>query len=442
MSSRTLVLAALAVACTAAAGGVAQATPSGSSWTRISGPTGAGADLGLARTADGVLHVIWERGTSPATISNTRISPSGKTLGTATVAGGWDGNGGLALLTMPDGSLRLFVTGGHTKGLGSAAVGVNMLTAPASGSGWTLDPGRVWGGASAYSAGSLAATLTKDGQPVSAWAGAGLDFVHVGLDPSGPTPSFGSSMLTAELATDSGSGGVVLSGISIGHPAGTYVQQVLPSPGPAHVLPSATDGRDSGLAARIGAPGVYVAYTDGKTAKLYRYGGGTKTLARGPFQTAKVFAGPAGRLWIVWGDSNDGLFVTRSNKAVSAFEPVQTLKLPANSSLENAEAEGSAGPLDLFADVLVGGNDRGFWHTFVLARFSLRASVAKAKTGAKVTLSVRDAGDPVAGATVTVGGKHLKTDTKGRVSLTLGPGSYSASASAAGYAAASATFHV
>src|SRR5215831_18286799 len=84
------------------AGAAGAARSPATAWSRISGPTQPGLQLGLARTADGVLHVIWNRGSTPTTISETRLSPSGKTVGTSTVASGWNGNVGLALLVMPD----------------------------------------------------------------------------------------------------------------------------------------------------------------------------------------------------------------------------------------------------------------------------------------------------------------------------------------------------
>ena len=102
-----LVAAALAsalVAAAAAAGSAATSTP----WNRISGPTAPGAQLGLARTSDGVLHVIWNRGATPTSIFETRLSSAGKTVGTSTVAGGWNGNNGLALVVMRDRTLQLF----------------------------------------------------------------------------------------------------------------------------------------------------------------------------------------------------------------------------------------------------------------------------------------------------------------------------------------------
>src|SRR5262245_42357834 len=107
--------AAIALGAIALAAGIAlaaQARPTaGTAWARISGPTQPGAQLGLARTADGVLHVVWNKGATPTSIYETRVSPTGKAIGTSTVASGFDGNGGLALLAMPDKSLRLFAAG-------------------------------------------------------------------------------------------------------------------------------------------------------------------------------------------------------------------------------------------------------------------------------------------------------------------------------------------
>ena len=91
--------------------GAVGAAPAASTWSRISGPVQAGSQLGLARTSDGVLHVIWNRGNSSTSIFETRLSPAGKAVGTSTVTTGWQGNGGLALVVMPDKTLRLFAPG-------------------------------------------------------------------------------------------------------------------------------------------------------------------------------------------------------------------------------------------------------------------------------------------------------------------------------------------
>ena len=412
-------LAAVAVAAAAASG---RATSAGSGWTRISGPSQAGSQLGLARSADGVLHVIWNRGNSPTSIFETRLSPAGKAAGTSTVAAGWQGNNGLALVVMPDKTLRLFAVG---------AGGVNTFTAPATGGHWTLQGGASWGGPVAESAYVIGATVAKDGQPVTAWRGNAAAGVPPG---SIPQDGYEAGMTESFLSTDAAGGAIVLSGATNAGQGGVYVQRVLPSPGPHVVLPPLGKEWGNGLSGRIGAPGVYVAYADGKAARLYRYGGKSRTLATGAYSSATLCAGPRGRLWIAWGDNGGNVSVTRSNRAASALEPVQRLKLPPG-ALTFLQCEGSTGPADLFASAQLGG---GFWHAHVPAQLSLRAQAARTK----VTISARDAGDPVAGAAVTVGGKHLTTSTNGRVSLTLRPGSYSVSAAAAGYSPASARVSV
>jgi len=209
-----------------------------------------------------------------------------------------------------------------------------------------------------------------------------------------------------------------------------------------------------------------VAWADGnaETVKLTRYLGPTQTLVHGPLpggglggaNTTNVFAAPGGRLWVAWwADRSNYVFVTRSNEAVSRWEPVQTLTLPANNNgvlpTSQIQGNGSTGPLDLFIDTTIG-NEGGFMYTRVRALFELRESVvkyfktAKTKTApvrALVDLSVRDVGDPVAGVHVSVAGKHLVTGAKGLVTLPLVPGSsYTASAGAPGYAPASISFTI
>jgi hypothetical protein len=421
--SYRLAVAALAAAAAAAAALAAQGASS--AWTRVSGPTQPGAQLGLARTKDGVLHVIWNRGATNTSIFETRLSPTGKPAGTATVATGWEINNGLGLVVMPDGTLQLFAPG---------VDGIRTFTAPAGGGSWTQQSVAAWGGPVAESAGVIGATLTKDGQPVTAWRGNAAE----GVPPASiPQNGYEGGMTVSYLATDAASGAVVLAGETNSGQGGAYVQQILPSPGPKVVLGQLAKDWSNGLSARIGASGVYVANADGKAATLYRYGGGSKTLGRGPFSSATVCAGPNGRLWVAWGDPTDGLFITRANRAAGAFEPVQKLKLAptADGGLSFLQCEGSAGSVDLFAEV-PGGGGAGFWHAHLLAELSLSAKSVKGKT----TLSARDAGDPVAGVSIAVGGKHVTTDAKGQATLTLRPGSYSASATAAGYAPTSAKF--
>jgi len=299
-----------------------------------------------------------------------------------------------------------------------------------------LQAGAYGGGSVASASGAIGATLTKDGQPVTAWRG----YAAAGVPPSAiPQNAYQGGMTESQLATDAGGGGVVLSGVTNSGQGGVYVQQVLPTMGARAVLPLpfALNDWNSSLSGRIGAPGAFVVYADTKAARLVRYGGGTRTLARGQFTSAAACPGPDGRLWVAWGGRTSGLFVTRSNKAAGAFEPVQKLALPQGGSdgFTFVQCEGSAGPADVFADV-AGGAGQGFWHTHVLPQLTLRAKATKSK----VTISARDAGDPVAGVVISVGGKRLTTDAHGQATVILRAGSYSARATAGGYAPASIRF--
>jgi hypothetical protein len=417
-----LKLAATGVAVLAAiAAAAGSAGAAGSGWTRISGPAQPGVQVGLARTADGVLHVIWNRGATGTTIYETRFSAAGKSLGTSTVASGWNGNVGLALLNMPDHTLRLFAAGTD---------GIHTFTAPAAGRHWAADSTAPWGGAVAEASAVIGASLTKDGQPVTAWRGNAAE----GLPPASiPQNGYEGGMGESFLATDAATGAVVLSGETNAGQGGSYVQQVLPSTGPKVLTPPLSKDWSVSSSGRIGAAGVYTANADGKNVRLSKYRGSTKTFATGAFLSAAVCAGPQGRLWVAWGDATDGLFVTRSSRGVGAFEPVQKLRGPSSNGLSYVQCEGSTGPVDVFAN-----DGTGFWHTHLLAQLSVHATAAHGK----VTVSVRDAGDPVLGASVAVGGHHLKTGASGTVTLTLRPGSYSASVSAPGYATATASVHV
>jgi len=78
--------------------------------------------------------------------------------------------------------------------------------------------------------------------------------------------------------------------------------------------------------------------------------------------------------------------------------------------------EGSAGPLDLVANVNAGGL-QGFWHQQVLPRLQLVGSSRTSGKGRVVTFRVLDAGDPVAAATVRAGGRTPRTSAKGTATL-------------------------
>lgn len=440
------IIAAVVLMLLGAAASVAFASSSTSPvrWAKVGSGGKESTQLALVRSGD-VLHVVSAQG-APAALVDTELNGSGGVQKTSTVATNVESAGGLAAVGMADGSVRLFFTGGVRPGLPSNLSGVNSFVKAAGSDAWALDPAALWGGAVAGAAAEIGGALLGNDQPVTAWSGG---FVHVGVRPSAaPDPSYQPDCcgIAPQLATDAATGAVVMSWLSNGRESGTYVKQVLPSQGPTVSLPSGLTEGSSGIAARIGAPGTFVAFTDPNKGQveLYEYGATTSVVHKGAYRVAKVFAAPEGRLWMLWGDANSGVFVTRSNKAVTRWEPVHSIPLPPNlTAFYNAQGEGSAGPLDAFVDLLVGTGDRGFWRAHILPQLSLAASVSYQSGGrAKkehVSFRMTDAGDPVTGVITLIdrSGKpvaHVRTSITGNGSVTLNGGvRLRATGSAPGY---------
>ena len=144
------------------------------------------AEPGLARTPDGVLHVVYTRRSgSKEDLVHLEVSPAGR-VGAATVAfGGWSSAMSHPdLLRMPDGSLRALFGGIRTTNPGEPNNAMNTATAPASGAPWTLKPGKAAQAPYAYATGVAGAGFAKDGTPISTWSGTpGLGF-HYGIEPT------------------------------------------------------------------------------------------------------------------------------------------------------------------------------------------------------------------------------------------------------------------
>jgi hypothetical protein len=88
------------------------AAPSASAaaWKRVTTPDGANTDqVGLARTADGVLHLAWSHPTGSNTedLNHTVITRSGRIGATTPIQTGWTGFTNAALV-VEAGGLRAF----------------------------------------------------------------------------------------------------------------------------------------------------------------------------------------------------------------------------------------------------------------------------------------------------------------------------------------------
>ncbi len=434
------IISAGAVAAVAASALLAASSSAGQAgrWTQITRThNGAASNLGLARGKNGVLHVLWA---GPArrpytSILDTPISPAGAAGKPQAVVSGWDSVQVPAAVAAPDGSVHVLISGQKVLATNDPYAGLNEAVGPG---GWSL-------GAKAFgafqitvpSSAEVSTALLKSGQLVSAWRSATTLLFQAGVDSSAQPQNITPPGLaeTPQIAVDGGSGDAVVAYRNAS--SGTaFFRRVLPSLGAPQEMPLAKILAPT-IAARAGG-GVFSAYApDGVRVLLLRFGGKPRPVPvpKGvQVLTAGVASGPDGRLWLYYGNERQ-TFVTRTSRSTSSFEPLQTFTSPPKTvQLFRFEGEGSAGPLDLFADVTVdGATHDGSYQTHVFPQLSLRA----AASGGRLTVHVTDAGDAVAGARVTgLPGGAKTTDAKGLVVATLTAGqkgSFTLAASKAGY---------
>ncbi len=396
----------------------------------------AAASVAMARTTNGSLHLIYQTfsGRSFSGLASLAIGASGQPGLQVQALSGWQA-GQPGLVVLPNGTLEALFAG--TSPSPDLVASVWGMTSSDGGATWSA-PTNVRGGgpneALAYSSNVTAALAGST--PVIALPQAGNIVVQTGLGANSPsfvvTNGADGATTDADLAVDAKTGEVVASWPSVAHNPTLWLQGVAPTLGAAQQQPGQSRnalvlaGRDTG-------PGVFGAYTpDGTHVRLLRYGGGSIAVGSRIGTTAKVLGvatGTDGRIWVMWGDDGSGgIAFTRSNKAVTRFEPIQDVD-PKAGSIYRVEGDGRLGPLDLLVDEIPGGKGpiqpAGVYYARVLPELSATVSVSavKNKLGVvvahKLTVAVSDAGDPVAGATVSAKGQQKKTNAKGVAVLTL-----------------------
>jgi hypothetical protein len=394
-------------------------------------------NFGLARTPDGVLHLVFpSHSTQSATADGLvaiAISPKGAVGSTVQALSGY---GPIHPTMIAQGStLQAFFSGASPDNLNS----IFGIT--------SSDGGATWGApqdvlnhnsdnAQSYAAGPDAAL--SGSTPVLALPHNDI-VIQQGLGSGAPTSiatnNSDNSTTDATLAVDGASGAVVAGWPSNQGSGADWLEQVAPTIGTPQTVPG-QPRNEIVPAGRSTGSGVFAAFTtDNKHVELIQYGGGTKTVgsARGviPGRMA-VATGPTGRIWVMWGAESESIAVTRSNKAVTRFEPIQRLKLNAN-GLARLSGDGALGPLDLFADGLAPGKTAtpATMYAHVLAQLSATGSISKKGT---LTVTVTDAGDAVPGAKVSAAGKKATTNSAGKATLGVGKAKHvTVSVSATGY---------
>jgi hypothetical protein len=447
---RAIAIAALVALLLAA---MAEAGPPGH-WTPVSkGRTESGDEAGLARTADGILHVVWQRrGAKTSALWQTRVSPDGVSLGLGPAASGLSEPGSPALTLAPGGVLDAFTFARTADG---TAADLMLFTASASGD-WTAAAQPL-----AHAVGTIAravgATTTRDGAPVVAWSAGSQLRIRYGVDPATANAAVGAGGCCAsgvQPAVDQTTAQAYLAWASSApHAMGVYVQAVdrggatrprVFATGSANnkrtgaALP---DGRVA-LAARAGAPGVYLAYATGypkvRGVSLLHVGVRKIVLhvAAADAATVVLAAAPQGRLWLAW--SRDGaIYAARTDRSATRLGAVRKVTFRRGAhAIDQLQGDAGTGPLDLVASFEARGN-ASFWHQIVLPGLSLAVTATSQTSGtARYIFRVTDAGEPVANATVHVGRQTLTTGLAGVVVLETSDRPPRATASKLGYAPA------
>lgn len=437
-------LALLALASPAAAG------PPGS-WTQVTNFSVQGRNtdrVSVARTGDGVLHILWAESTGK-TVFNTRLSSDAQSvLGTSTVFQyGGSVNNSVVLLPGPAGSLRAFFTGlfaadqDHDGGMSTATstngVSWNVQGTLASEADGANEASPV------YAAAGLGGTMFNNGTPFSIWGDSspGASGYHVGTSPGTPDVRFGGTAagtIDPEAATDSDTGQVVIgwNDIDTGSVMVAPVQATQSPwfpPGAATTPPggNATDLQHPvGMTGRSGGEaGVYVAYLRGTnqfsaSPAVWRFGANNAaTLSNADGSSAGVTAGPDGRLWAFWKEEDLSIHARRSSTDAATWGAETEIKPPqGTSTVWSLAGEGSAascGALDLVALVTADSATANHQQR-VLPGITLKKKVLNGNKGkkAKVRFTTLDAGDPI-DAKVKVGKKSAETGDDGKVKMKI-----------------------
>ena len=437
-------LAFLALASPAAAG------PPGT-WTQVTNFSVQGRntdDVSVARTGDGVLHILWAE-SSGKTVFNTRLSSDAQNvLGTSTVFEyGGSVNNSVVLLPGPGGSLRAFFTGlfaddqNHDGGMSTATspdgVSWNVKASLASEADGSNEASPV------YAAAGLGGTVFNNGTPLSIWGDSspGASGYHVGLSPGTPDVRFGGTAagtVDPEAATDSETGQVVIAWNDI-DTGSVMVAPVQASQNPwfppgAATSPPGANATDTqhpvGMTGRSGAEaGVYVAYLRGTNQfdanpAVWRFGAdNATTLTNADGSSAGVSAGPDGRLWAFWKEEDGSLHARRSATDAATWGADTEIDPPqGTSTVWNLKGEGSAvscGALDLVTLVTANGGTANYQQR-VLPGITLKKKVLNGNKGenAKVRFTTLDAGDPI-DAKVKFGNKSAETGDDGKVKVKI-----------------------
>ncbi len=400
------------------------------------------APIGFARSADGRLHVAFATnlnwGDAASGVGTVAISPSGH-AGPQVQALAWSGvtsgspSGIPGLAVMSSGALQA-VFGGSPSGVD----GPWGITSTDGGATWAA-PANIGSGMMAFGDSNLTLQVSG-GAPVLTAGCCGNIVIQRGFGPGSPTYQLTNAGDDAagntNSAVDAKTGAVVASWDSNAGSGGIWLQQAAPTVGAAQKAPIPTQygtGAPLILAGRDVGPGVFAAYPadfgPSTHVRLLRYGGGSVAVGSLKGLHAAVSSAATsldGRIWVAWAGEINGHGITaftRSNKAVTRFEPIQTRSFTW-ADLFTLSGDGRLGPLDLLIsgtpDVKKGPLVEGIYYARLLPELSATSTATPLGGGTfKLTVKVTDAGDAVSSAKVSAKGQSKTTSATGSAKLTI-----------------------
>jgi hypothetical protein len=344
------------------------------------------ADVGLARGADGVLHVLWAGGQK---IMDTPIAPHGTPGKSVAVASGMSMESSPDATVTPSGIYALW--NGVKTGGANAPKGTFWATRPLKGGQWKLG-GNVPPVLTAPAANetSVTATTGGDGKPWMAYTYTdSLVVLHLGQQGTKIAPTQ-CCVYETGLATDGKTGATWLAYyayVSV-KTVGYYLQKLSKNAASGNAVKLPGPGQGGGTVTPVqrvaltgrgkGHGGVYALYGDGHysyTSLNLIATGSTKpvslaTTVSEELQGDTITAGPDGRLWATWwvgGPLPDAIYVRATKTATgTAFGKTITVPLPAGRvGIWKVYTSAQAGRLDVVA-LLTRGSVTAYYATQVL----------------------------------------------------------------------------
>ncbi len=440
---------------TGASGATTAQTGAPGSWSLAgSGIRTVSGQIGTARTADGVLHVIWSRGGAgaPWELLETTVSPAGKVSSPTVIVSGWSRIDDVAATFATGKPLTAVFTGTRTDTTGDPTNGLNLATS--SGGVWTVGTSAIY--KSNFAGSSVPAIgYGRLGTFQQAWSANGVVVVHIGVDPARPAMSFGEGANVsleqssyADAGNGADSGGVAW--CASGAQPGIYWQSFYPDSASAYpllLLPGSETTRCS-AASRTAVADVFAAASidSERTVRVWAaYAGASfpsTDAASGPGikqQVALARDTDVGRLWVGWRDADSGrLEFRRSSRSLGRWGAVVSTAIPASQdALYSLDLSAQDDRVDV-----IGRTTRDSAVSLFHTQMFPGLTVGAMSTGKRITVRVTDAGDPVSGSTVLVGGRRLRTAADGTVGITLPSGSYKVTATKVRYVGATTRVRV